>query len=106
MEIIISVFPFSLLYLSSLILIFERLFGTDQTVRVADRLRVQLSLHREALQTQGGLFHDSALLSEAHGLFLDLQLAVQKDLFFLVLDDEARLADSVAVGVSLALLIA
>ena len=76
---------------------FDCLFGTDKAVSVADRLRVQLCLHGQALQAQSCLLHNSALLTVAHGLLLHLQLAVEEDLLLLVLDHEARLADRVAV---------
>ena len=68
----VSLFLFRLSSVTLILLLFEGLFGTDQTVGVADRLWVQLSLHGEALEAQSSLFHDPTLLPVAHGLFLDL----------------------------------
>ena len=84
---------------------FDCLFGTDKAVSVADRLRVQLCLHGQALQAQSCLFHDSALFTVAHGLLLYLKLAVKKDFLLFVLYHEAGLADRVTIVALLVVLL-
>ena len=84
---------------------FDCFFGTDKAVSVADRLRVQLCLHGQALKAQSCLFHDSALFTVAHGLLLYLKLAVKKDFLLFVLYHEAGLADRAAIVALLVVLL-
>ena len=80
--------------------------GLDQRVGVPQGFGVECAFHTDALEAYDSLFDCAALLAVPVSLLDQLHFPVEEDLSFLLLDQEARLCDSVSVALILHLVAA